>query len=77
MAVPAQISPADLSEGERDAVVAAAVWYAKHHAGIIARLADDRSAAAETERERYQQLYDALVKLGVRLHRPAGIAPAG
>jgi hypothetical protein len=67
---------ADLSETERDAVVAAATWYAKRHASIIAGLADDRSAMALAERERYQDLYDGLAKLGVRLHRPAGIRPA-
>jgi hypothetical protein len=66
----------DLSETERAALVSAAVWYAKYHEGMIASLADDRSARAVTERERYQDLYDALGKLGVRLHRPAGIRPA-
>ena len=69
-------SVADLSETERAALVSAAVWYAKYHEGMIARLADDRSARAVSERERYQELYDALARLGVRLHRPAGIRPA-
>jgi hypothetical protein len=75
--VPARLpSVADLSETERNALVSAAVWYAKYHEGIIAALADDRSARAEAERQRHQDLYDALTKLGVRLHRPAGIRPA-
>jgi hypothetical protein len=69
-------SLADLSETERNALVAAAVWYAKYHEGMIAALADDHSARAVGERERYQDLYDALAKLGVRLHRPGGIRPA-
>ncbi len=77
MAVPARATTVDeLSETERDAVVAAAVWYAKHHESIIAALADDRSAMAAATRSRYQELYDGLAKLGVRLHRPAGINPA-
>jgi hypothetical protein len=77
MAVPAPaLTEVELSESERDALIAAAVWYAKYHEGMIASLADDRSARAVTERERYQDLYDALGKLGVRLHRPAGIRPA-
>jgi hypothetical protein len=69
-------SLAELSESERGALLSAAVWYAKYHEGMIAALADDRSARAEAERQRHQELYDALTKLGVRLHRPAGIRPA-
>jgi hypothetical protein len=77
MAVPAQpLAHSELSETERDAVVAAAVWYAKYHAGMIAELADDRSAMATARRERYQELYTGLAKLGVRLQRPPGIEPA-
>ena len=77
MAVPAPTTTIDeLSETERDAVIAAAVWYAKHHASMIAALADDRSAMARTRRERYQELYTGLAKLGVRLQRPSGIHPA-
>lgn len=76
MAIPARAASLDeLSETERDAVVAAAVWYAKHHEGMIATLADDRSAMAIAQRERYQELYDGLAKLGIRLHRPPGINP--
>jgi hypothetical protein len=66
----------ELSETERDAVVTAAVWYAKHHAAMIAALADDRSAMAAARRDRYQELYTGLAKLGVRLQRPPGINPA-
>jgi hypothetical protein len=77
VAVPARSTTFDdLSETERDAVVAAAVWYAKHHASMIAALADDRSAMAAARRERYQELYTGLAKLGVRLQRPPGISPA-
>jgi hypothetical protein len=77
MAVPAQREIFErLSETERDAVLAAAVWYAKHHESMIAALADDRSAMAVAQRERYQELYDGLAKLGLRLHRPPGIDPA-
>ncbi|MGZ8716782.1 MAG: hypothetical protein ACXWYO_06685 [Gaiellaceae bacterium] len=76
MAIPARVASFDeLSETERDAVVSAAVWYAKHHESMIAGLADDPSAMAVAQRERYQELYDGLAKLGVRLHRPTGINP--
>ncbi len=68
------IQPAHtLSSEEFDAVVAAATWYAKYHARMIAELADDESALAVVRRERYQHLHHGLTKLGVRLHRPAGI----
>jgi hypothetical protein len=77
VAVPAhEMSFEELSETERDAVVAAAVWYAKHQAAMIASLADDRSAMATARRDRYQELYTGLAKLGVRLQRPEGITPA-
>jgi hypothetical protein len=66
----------DLSERELDAVVGAAVWYAKYHERMITELADDRSALAVGSRDRYQQLYNGLAKLGVRLRRPEGIKPA-
>ena len=76
MAVPARATTLEeLSETERDAVIAAAVWYAKHHESIIAALADDRSAMAMARRERYQELYHGLAKLGLRLQRPPGIEP--
>jgi hypothetical protein len=77
MAVPARTAVfEELSETELDAVIAAAVWYAKHNASIIAGLADDRSAMASARRERYQELHTGLAKLGVRLQRPAGLSPA-
>jgi dihydrodipicolinate synthase/N-acetylneuraminate lyase len=66
----------DLSERERDAVISAAVWYAKYHAGIIAASADDRSAMAVARREQFEELYDGLAKLGMRLVRPDGLRPA-
>ena len=64
------------SERELDAVIGAAVWYAKYHERIITELADDRSALAVSRRDRYQQLYNGLAKLGVRLRRPEGVDPA-
>lgn len=67
---------AGLSENEREAVIAAAVWYAKRHAPMIATLADDPSALATARRERYQELHRGLAKLGVRLRRPPGISAA-
>ena len=65
-----------LSERELDAVIGAAVWYAKYHERIITELADDRSALAVSRRDRYRQLYNGLAKLEVRLRRPEGIVPA-
>lgn len=66
----------ELTEGEREALVAAAVWYVKYHGPIIAGLADDRSAMAIAQRERFEELHDGLAKLGIRLARPAGLRPA-
>lgn len=66
----------ELSEHELDAVVAAATWYAKYHERMITEVADDPSALAIGIRDRYQQLYNGLAKLGVRLRRPDGIVPA-
>jgi len=65
----------ELSEPELNALIGAATWYAKYHAGIIAELADDPSAVAVARRARFQDLYRSLSKLGVRLHRPPGIPP--
>lgn len=65
----------EMSPAELDALVAAATWYAKYHERMIAGLADDPSALADARRTRYQELYRALGKLGVRLRRPAGIQP--
>jgi hypothetical protein len=73
---PARLSPLDdLTTDEFDALVGAATWYAKYHERMIAELADDPSAMAIATRERYQALHRGLAKLGVRLRRPAGIAP--
>jgi hypothetical protein len=59
-----------LSEAELSALKNAATWYAKYHARIIAERADDRSAYAMAQRERYQALLAGLRKLGVRLRDP-------
>lgn len=55
------------SSSELSALKTAATWYAKYHARIIAELADDPSAHAVGQRERYEELLGALRKLGVRL----------
>lgn len=55
----------DLTAEERDALTGAAGWYANYHAGIIANRADDRSAYAVVERERFCDLISALRKLGI------------
>lgn len=65
-----------LSEEEHRALVGAATWYAKYHESMIAELADDPSAMAVAERERFGALYSGLAKLGVRLRRPAGAKAA-
>jgi len=59
-----------LTESERDALVAAAAWYAKYHAEDIAEDARDTSMAAVTERERYVALLEALAKFGVTMALP-------
>jgi hypothetical protein len=64
----------DLTEREFDALVAAAAWYAKRHEGMISAVADDVSASATQQRERYLELHSALWKLGVRLRLPDGLA---
>lgn len=56
-----------LSRAEVSAVSSAATWYAKYHARIIAELADDQSAHAVGQRERYEALLSGLRKLGIRL----------
>jgi len=67
----------DLSEAELRALTGAAAWYAKRHESMIAELADDPSASAIAQRERYLDLHAALWKLGVRLRLPDGIAGRG
>jgi hypothetical protein len=64
---------ADLSADELRELTAAAAWYAKGHEHIVSELADDRSASAVAERERYLMLHSALWKLGVRLRLPDGV----
>ena len=65
---------ADLSADELRELTAAAAWYAKRHEHIVSELADDRSATATAERDRYLTLHNALWKLGVRLRLPDGVA---
>lgn len=60
----------DLSQAELDALAAAAAWYAKYHARIIAERADDPSAQALAQRERYLALLSGLEKLGFRIRNP-------
>jgi hypothetical protein len=63
----------DLSADELRELTAAAAWYAKRHENILSELADDPSATASAERERYLLLHGALWKLGVRLRLPDGV----
>jgi hypothetical protein len=62
-----------LTDREREALLDSAVWYAKYHSHIITERADDRSAYAVAQRERYAALHSALWKLGVRIRRPGGL----
>jgi hypothetical protein len=73
MEAPALTPLDDLSGEEIQALAAAAAWYAKRHEGIISERADDATAAAIAERERFLTLHSALGKLGVRLRLPDGI----
>ena len=66
--------PADLEQAEHEALRSAAVWYFKRHARIIAERADDGSAYATVERERFLDLHAALWKLGIRLALPDELA---
>ena len=59
-----------LSDAELSALKSAAAWYANYHARIIAERADDGSASAMAQRERYDALLSGLRKLGVRLRDP-------
>lgn len=56
-----------LEADELAALTSAATWYANYHAGIIADRADDDSAYAVAQRERYSALVTGLRKLGIRL----------
>ena len=60
---------------EVEALSSAATWYFKYHGPMIAKRADDRSAAALAEREGFYDLHAALWKLGVRLALPDGLPP--
>jgi hypothetical protein len=71
---PALTPLADLTEDEVNALTAAAAWYAKRHEAMISERADDVSASAVAERERYLTLHCALAKLGVRLRLPDRIS---
>lgn len=68
-------SPAleELTAREVGVLAEAAAWYAKYHERIIAARADDASAAAVAQRERFDSLHEALRKLGIRLRRPDGL----
>lgn len=59
-----------LTEHEIVEMRRAAAWYAKYHARIIAERADDLSAAAVAQRDRYLSLIGGLRKLGVRIVDP-------
>lgn len=74
MEAPAFVPLGDLTDREVQALAAAAAWYAKRHESIISERADDVSAAAVAERERFLTLHKALGKLGVRLRLPDGIS---
>lgn len=59
-----------LSEEEIAQLRAAATWYAKFHARIIAERADDPSAMAVAQRDRYLTLIAGLRKLGAKVFDP-------
>jgi hypothetical protein len=59
-----------LSEDEIVEIRQAAAWYAKYHARIIAERADDQSAMAVAQRDRYLALIAGLRKMGVRVVDP-------
>lgn len=60
----------ELSEEEIVQIRGAATWYAKFHARIIAERADDPSAMAVAQRDRYLTLIAGLRKLGARVVDP-------
>lgn len=61
---------AELSEEELIQIRSAATWYAKFHARIIAERADDPSAMASAQRDRYLTLIGGLRKLGAKVFDP-------
>lgn len=62
-----------LESDELEALRGAAAWYASYHAGTIAAEAQDGSAYAVVERERYLALISALRKLGLSLPLPEAL----
>lgn len=72
---PVDLEQVQLEQTEHDALRSAAVWYFKRHARIIAERADDGSAYATVQRERFLDLHTALWKLGVRLALPDELVP--
>ena len=59
-----------LTEDEIVEICKAATWYAKYHARIIAERADDQSAMAVAQRDRYLALIAGLRKMGARVVDP-------
>lgn len=66
-----------LTTEERDALLAAAAWYARYHAADIAQDAEDPSMAAATDRARYVALLQGLAKLGINIPLPDEITGWG
>lgn len=75
MEAPALAPLDELTDSELRALTGAAAWYAKRHESMIAKYADDASASAAAERQRYLDLHAALWKLGIRLRLPDGVTP--
>lgn len=71
---PARRALDDLSPAELRALVASAAWYAKYHQGEIVDDARSTSARAVMRRRHFNDLYDALGKLGVRIRRPEALS---
>lgn len=61
---------AELTDDELVEIRSAATWYAKFHARIIAERADDPSAQAVAQRNRYLTLIGGLRKIGARVVDP-------
>lgn len=68
-------SVGELSDAEREALVSAAVWYAKYHRDEVPP-AGDGSAHAMLRRAHFENLHGGLRKLGVRLRRPPELGPS-
>jgi antitoxin (DNA-binding transcriptional repressor) of toxin-antitoxin stability system len=65
----------ELTAREREALLDAARWYARHRAHDIVDEVTDGSAYAVAERERYLALISALRKSGVRIAVPDELQP--